>query len=104
MTKYFALDKRGELVAIGEHACVQSAASACPVPFITVLDEGGAKFWLERQSRIISGAQILRNPYLQAAYRDYMQARQMVQQGLLGNCSLQRESLRSVYRLLAGRL
>ena len=67
------------------------------------MDEGGAKFWIERQSKVVSGGQILRNPYLQAAYRDYMQARQSVQQGLMANCHIQREYLRSVYRVVAGK-
>lgn len=104
MTKYFALDRRGELVALGDHACIGDAIKACSFRFITVMDEGGVKFWLERQSWVVSGEQILRNPHLRLAYRDYMQARQCVQQGLMANCHMQREYLRNVYRVVAGKL
>ena len=102
--KYFALDRRGELVPLGDHACIGDAMKSCSFRFITVMDEGGVKFWLERQSKVVSGEQILRNPHFKAAYRDYMQAREAVKQGLMANCHMQREYLRSVYRVVAGKV
>lgn len=54
MTKYYALDRRGELVYIGDHACIGDAIKSCSFRFITVMDEGGAKFWIERQSRVVA--------------------------------------------------
>ena len=99
--KYYALDRRGELVALGDHACIGDAMKSCSFRFITVMDEGGVKFWLERQSKVVSP--LIENPHLRLAYRDYMQARQSVQQGLMANCHMQREYLRSVYRAVAGK-
>lgn len=99
--KYYALDKRGELVPLGDHACIGDAMKSCSFRFITVMDEGGAKFWIERQSRVV--APLTENLHLRLAYRDYMQARQSVQQGLMSNCDRQREYLRSVYRVVAGK-
>lgn len=52
--KYYALDRRGELVPLGDHACIGDAIRSCSFRFITVMDEGGAKFWLERQSKVVS--------------------------------------------------
>lgn len=99
--KYYALDKRGELVALGDHACIGDAMKSCSFRFITVMDEGGAKFWIERQSKVVSP--LIENTRLRLAYRDYMQGRQCVQQGLMANCHMQREYLRNVYRVLAGK-
>ena len=99
--KYYALDRRGELVYIGDHACVGDAIKSCSFRFITVMDEGGVKFWLERQSKVV--APLTENLHLRLAYRDYMQARQSVQQGLMANCHMQREYLRSVYQVVAGK-
>lgn len=47
---------------------------------------------------------IEKNPYFIAAYTDYMQARQMVRQGLLGNAAMQRNRLLWVYRILCGKV
>lgn len=52
--KYYALDRRGELVALGDHACIGDAIKSCSFRFITVMDEGCAKFWIERQSRVVA--------------------------------------------------
>lgn len=46
---------------------------------------------------------ITENIHLQTAYREYMNARLMVQRGTLGNANAQRERLRSVYRFIAGK-
>ena len=43
------------------------------------------------------------NPHLIAAYREYMNAIDMCRRGMLGNASLQRESLRALYRIIAGK-
>ena len=46
---------------------------------------------------------ITENIHFIRAYNQYMQARLMVRQGLLGNASMARENLRNVYRFLAGK-
>lgn len=46
---------------------------------------------------------INQNPHLIAAYRDYMNALDMRRQGLLGNASKERELLRNLYRIIAGK-
>lgn len=40
------------------------------------------------------------HPALLRAYREYMEARKMVQQGLLCNCARQRQYLRDIHRAL----
>ena len=46
---------------------------------------------------------IKENRHFLAAYESYMQALQMRRAGLLGNAGIQREQLRAIYRLLAGK-
>lgn len=43
------------------------------------------------------------NPHFLRAFKDYMEARKMVKQGLLGNAHNQRTALLITYRLLAGK-
>lgn len=47
--------------------------------------------------------QIVANPHFKRAMRDYVNAREMVKQGTLGNAVAQREQLRWTYRFLAGK-
>lgn len=47
---------------------------------------------------------INQNPYLLAAYQQYMLARAAVREGRMCNCAQQRERLRHVYRFLAGKV
>lgn len=47
---------------------------------------------------------INQNPYLIAAYQQYMLARAAVRQGRMSNCAQQRDGLRYVYRFLAGKV
>lgn len=46
---------------------------------------------------------INQNPHLIAAYRDYMNALAMRRSGMVGNASFQREHLRALYRVIAGK-
>lgn len=46
---------------------------------------------------------IEQNPHIVAAYSNYMNALKMVRCGLLGNASAQREHLRTLYRIVAGK-
>ena len=46
---------------------------------------------------------VSQNHHLVEAYRDYMQALASRRAGLLGNASVQRERLRTLYRILAGK-
>lgn len=46
---------------------------------------------------------INQNPHLVEAYRGYMTALAMRRNGLVGNASIQREHLRTLYRVLAGK-
>ena len=46
---------------------------------------------------------VSQNPHLVEAYRDYLQALAMRRDGLLGNASVQRERLRTLYRVIAGK-
>ena len=43
------------------------------------------------------------NKHMIRAYQEYMQARRMVRDGMLGNAHAQREYLRAVYRTIAGK-
>lgn len=43
------------------------------------------------------------NPHLLRAIAEYRQAMEMRRKGLIGNVSMQREYLRPVYRLVAGK-
>lgn len=46
---------------------------------------------------------IAQNQHMERALADYMNARKQVRNGLLGNASRERERLRAMYRLLAGK-
>lgn len=46
---------------------------------------------------------ILSNKHLINAYKEYMSAVRMVRSGLLGNVVREREHLRAIYRLVAGK-
>ena len=52
---------------------------------------------------LTKGEHITQNQHLRNAYADYMNARQQVKDGLLGNAMISRERLRAMYRLLAGK-
>lgn len=52
MTKYYALDRRGELVALGDHACIGDAIKSCSFRFITVMDEAEPNFGWSARARL----------------------------------------------------
>ena len=43
------------------------------------------------------------NIHFQRAYNDYINARKMVQNGLIGNCQMQRARLLTVYYIIVGK-
>jgi len=47
---------------------------------------------------------IVNNPHLVRAYKDYMDAKSLVRKGLRNNANCQANFLRSVYRIIAGKV